>query len=295
MSRLLWDQSGQKKYETGLDRGVLYIPNVSGAYTTGFAWNGLTTVTQTPSGAESNKQYADNLVYAILLSAEEYGGSIEAFTYPEEFAQCDGTASPEAGIYIGQQNRQPFGLSWRTVLGNDVLANAYGYKLHLVYGALASPSEKTHTTINDSPELVTFSWDFTTTPIAVGTIGSVEYKPASYLQIDSTTVQAGALTTLEDLLYGTVSTSAALPTPAEVVALFAGTVTSVTPSTPTYNASTDIITIPTQTGVQYSINGVDVDAGATDPITASVMVTARPKAGYKFPAIVADEWVITFA
>jgi len=297
MTKILWDQSGQKRYETGCDHGVLYLANTSGAYVNGYAWNGLTTVTQSPSGAESNKQYADNIVYATLLSAEEFGGTIEAFTFPEAFTRCDGTATPEAGVgvYIGQQARIPFGFSYRTVLGNDTQANAYGYKLHLVYGAIASPSEKTNTTINDSPELVNFSWDFTTTPIAVGTIGGVEYKPTSYMQIDSTKVTAGALASLEDFLYGTAGTDPSLPTPAEVVALFAGSVTSVTPGTPTYNSSTDIITIPSTIGVQYSVFGVDVDAGSFGPISASVMVTSRPKAGYKFPAVVADEWVITFA
>lgn len=295
MTKLLWDQSGAKRYETGADHGVLYLTNTSGAYVHGYAWNGLTTVTQSPSGAESNKQYADNIVYATLLSAEEYGGTVEAFTYPDQYSQCDGTASPEIGVYIGQQPRIPFGLSWRTILGNDLQGNAYGYKLHLVYGAIASPSEKANTTVNDSPELVTFSWDFTSTPIAVGTIDGVEYKPTSYLCVDSTKVDAGALVSLEDFLYGTAGTDPSLPTPAEVVALFAGTVTSVTPGTPTYNASTDIITIPSTTGVQYSVSGVDVEAGSHGPISASVMVTARPKAGYKFPAVVADEWVITFA
>lgn len=295
MTKIAWDTTGSKKYETGASHGVLYLQNASGAYVNGYAWNGLTTVTETPSGAESNKQYADDQVYATLLSAEEYGGTIEAYTYPDEFTQCDGLAVPETGITIGQQSRKPFGFSWRTILGNDVSGNSYGYKLHVVYGGTASPSEKTHATVNDSPELVTFSWDFTTTPIAVGTIGGVDYKPTSYLGIDSTKVNASALSTLEDLLYGTVSTNPALPTPAEIIAIFSGTVTSVTPDTPTYNASTDIITIPGTTGVQYSVSGVDVDAGSFGPITASVMVTARPKAGYKFPAVVADEWVITYA
>ncbi len=295
MTKVLWDQVGEKVYETGVDRGVLYLPNGSGAYVNGFAWNGLTNVTESPSGAEPTKQYADNGIYATLLSYEEFGGTIEAFTYPDEFSQCDGTAAPEAGVYIGQQDRKTFGFSYRTLLGNDLEGNAFGYKLHMIYGALASPSEKANATVNDSPELVNFSWDFSTTPVAVGTIASVDYKPTSYLCVDSSKVSPTALATLEDFLYGTVGSDPSLPSPAAVVAIFAASVTSVTPGTPTYNSSTDIITIPSTTGVIYSVNGVDVPSGAYGPITESVMVTARPAVSYKFPAVVTDEWAITFA
>jgi hypothetical protein len=218
MAALTWDQTTKREYETGVEKGVLYIPDNTGAYNTGFAWNGLVSVTEAPSGAESNKQYADNRVYANLLSAEEFGGTIEAFMYPKEFGECDGTASPKKGLYLGQQTRKPFGLSYKTLLGNDVENNDFGYKLHLVYGALASPSEKAYTTVNDSPELITFSWEFTTTPVAVPGL-----KAAAILTINSTQVAPLDLAALEALLYGTTGTPGTqpeLPLPADVFALF---------------------------------------------------------------------------
>jgi hypothetical protein len=295
MTKVLWDQSGGKVYETGVDRGVLYLPNGVGAYDTGFAWNGLTTVTESPSGAEPNKQYADNIIYATLLSYEEFGGTIEAYTYPDEFAQCDGTAAVEQGVYIGQQDRKVFGFSYRTLVGNDIDGNAHGYKLHLVYGALASPSEKANATINDSPELVNFSWDFTTTPVEVGTINSVLYKPTSYICVDSTKVDADALAALEDFLYGTVGTDPSLPTPAAVAALFAGTITVATPTVPSYDSGTHTITIPTVTGITYRINGVAVAAGPVVLTTGqSKIVVATPNNGYKLPAIFDNDWMYTY-
>lgn len=228
--KVKWDQSGQKVYETGVDHGVLYIPNpTTGAYDTGFAWNGLTTLTETPDGAESNPAYADNTKYVDLLSAETFGGTIEAFTYPKEFEQCDGTASINM-VQLGQQNRIAFGLSYRTLLGNDLQGNSYGYKLHLIYAALASPSERAYATVNDSPEPIGFSWDFTTTPVSVGNIGGKDYKPTALVTIDSTRVDATKLAALEAKLYGkdavtggspTPAVEPYLPTPAEVVAMFA--------------------------------------------------------------------------
>lgn len=220
MATLVWDQIGERLYETGVDHGVLYIPDEAGVYNTGFAWNGLTTVTESPTGAESNPQYADNIKYLNLVSAEEFGATIEAFTYPEEFGQCDGTAAPSPGVLLGQQNRKTFGLSYRTRVGNDLEGSDHGYKLHLVYGALAAPSEKAYATINDSPEAITFSWEVSTTPVAVGTVGGVEYKPTAALTVDSTKVDATALASLEALLYGAAAVEAALPTPSEVIALF---------------------------------------------------------------------------
>jgi hypothetical protein len=215
MPPLTWDQVGEKLYETGVDRGVLYIPNASGVYASGFAWNGLTTVTESPSGAEPSAQYADNIKYLNLVSAEEFGGTIEAYTYPDEFAQCDGTFSPAPGVAVGQQGRKQFGLSFRTRVGNDVDGTEFGYKLHLVYGALAAPSEKAYATINDSPEAISFSWDITTTPVPV-----TGRKPTSLIVVDSTVVDPGDLASLEALLYGAAATPAALPTPDAVIALF---------------------------------------------------------------------------
>lgn len=284
MSVLTWDAAVDRVYETGVDHGVLYIPDGFGVYETGYAWNGLVSVTESPSGAESTPQYADNIKYLNLQSAEEFGATIEAFTYPEEFGQCDGTASPQPGVQVGQQGRKTFGLSYRTKVGNALDADA-GYKLHLVYGALAAPSEKAYTTVNDSPEAITFSWEVTTTPVSAGD----GYKPTASLTIDSTKVDADALEVLEEMLYGTVGTDPTLPTPAEVLALFAGTVVEVVPAVPTYVDGTDTLTIPGTTGVVYRVNGVVTPAGDV-VITEDVVVTASPAAGYKFPAVVADEW-----
>lgn len=212
-----WDKVGERLYETGVDHGVLYLPTPIGEYTTGFAWNGLVSVTESPSGAESTPQYADNIKYLNLTSAEEFGGTIEAFTYPEEFAKCDGTASPSVGLSIGQQNRSTFGLSYRTRVGNDVDGSDHGYKLHLIYGALAAPTEKAYATINDSPEAITFSWEISTTPVALP-----GFKPTATLTIDSTKVDAADLAALEVLLYGDGTAEPKLPLPAEVVTLFEG-------------------------------------------------------------------------
>lgn len=219
MAQLLsWDGVGEKLYESGVDRGVLYIPNASGDYNTGFAWNGLVSVTESPSGAEPNPQFADNIKYLNLLSAEEFGGTIEAYTYPDEFGQCDGTAEPEPGVFVGQQARKSFGLCYRTKIGNDVDGVDHGYKLHLVYGALVSPSEKAYQTINESPEAITFSWEFTTTPVPVTGL-----KPTSLIVIDSTLVDPADLAALELVLYGDDSgpTQPRLPTPDEVITMLA--------------------------------------------------------------------------
>ena len=216
MPVLVWDQVGERTYETGVDHGVLYIPNASGVYAEGVSWNGLTTVTESPTGAESNAQYADNIKYLNLISAEEFGGTIEAFTYPDEFAACDGTSLPAEGVAVGQQSRKGFGLCYRTKVGNDVDGMDHGYKLHLVYGALAAPSDKAYATVNDSPEAIAFSWDFTTTPVPV-----TDLQPTALLVIDSTTADPTNLAALEDLLYGKASVDAALPTPDAVIELFA--------------------------------------------------------------------------
>jgi hypothetical protein len=292
MTKLQWDQVGARRFETGVDHGVLYIPNAGGIYDTGFAWNGLTTLTESPSGAESNPQFADNIKYLNLVSAEEFAGTIEAFTYPEEFGQCDGTAEPQPGIAVGQQTRKLFGLSYRSRVGNDLLGTDYGYKIHLVYNALAAPSEKAFTTINDSPEAIGFSWAFSTTPIEIGTIGGIDYKPAATISIDSTKVDADSLSDLLDLLYGTTGTEPSLPTPAAVLAIFSASLTTVTPTAPTFNSSTHVITIPTVTGVTYSINGVTKTGTVT--ITVDTVVNAAPNVGYRFPDVSDDDWFFDF-
>ena len=222
MSKIVWDETGKRLYETGVNQGVLYPIHASGLYNKGVAWNGLTAVTESPSGAEASPQYADDIKYLNLVSAEEFGATIEAFTYPDEFAVCDGSIEIEPGVSVGQQSRKLFGLSYRTALGNDVDGTDHGYKLHLIYGALAAPSEKAYATINDSPEAITFSWEVTTTPVSVN-----GFKPTASLIIDSTKVDSAKLAALENILYGTVGVDARLPFPDEVAALFKNAAPSV--------------------------------------------------------------------
>ncbi len=212
---LVWDKTGERTYETGVDHGVLYVQDSTGAYPKGVAWNGLTTVTESPSGAEASPLYADNIKYLNLLSAEQFGATIEAYTYPDEFGVCDGTAEPTKGLKVGQQARKQFGFSYRTLKGNDVDGTDFGYKLHLVYGCLAAPSEKAYATVNDSPEAIAFSWAITTTPVAV-----TGMKPTSLITIDSTKVDPDDLAALEQKLYGSATADAMLPLPDAVIALF---------------------------------------------------------------------------
>lgn len=225
MPRLIeWDQTAERLYETGVDRGVLYLKQEDGTYDNGEAWNGLVSVSESPSGAEPTPVYADNIKYLNLMSAEEFGCTIEAYTYPDSFAACDGSAeiATGAGVFAGQQTRATFGLSYRTLLGNDVDGDDYGYKLHLVYGGLASPSEKAYQTINDSPEAITFSWEVSTTPVEL-----TGFKPTAILTIDSTKIAAAKLAAIEELLYGVPASTdpvvaevpAALPLPNEILAI----------------------------------------------------------------------------
>ena len=195
--KLVWDKTGEHFYETGVKNGVLYPMSASGTYPKGVAWNGLTAITESPSGAEATALYADDIKYLNLMSNEEFGATVEAYTYPDEFADCDGSASLTEGVYIGQQVRKTFGLCYRTTLGNDSKGNDYGYKLHIIYGAMASPSEKAYSTINDSPDAITFSWELSTTPVAVA-----NFKPTASLTIDSTKVDSTKLAALEEILYG---------------------------------------------------------------------------------------------
>ena len=211
MSKIVWDQTGERLYETGVKRGVLYVQDSGGTYPKGVAWNGLTAVTESPSGAEATPLYADDIKYLNLISTEELGGTIEAYTYPDEFAECDGSASIATGVYIGQQSRKTFGMCYTTTVGNDVDSNAHGYKLHLIYGALASPSEKAYSTINDSPEAITFSWEFSTTPVSV-----TGFKPTANIVIDSTKATPEKLAALEKILYGDAEVEPRLPLPNEV-------------------------------------------------------------------------------
>ena len=223
MSKIVWDKTGERLYETGVKNGVLYVQNSDGSYPKGVAWNGLTAVTESPSGAEATALYADDIKYLNLMSNEEFGATIEAYMYPKEFKVCDGSAEIAKGVTIGQQARKTFGLAYRTVLGNDVDGNDHGYKLHLIYGATASPSEKGYSTINDSPEAITFSWELNTTPVSV-----TGFKPTASLVIDSTEVDAEKLAELETILYGKDPTSEGgadgvdprLPLPDEVAAIF---------------------------------------------------------------------------
>ena len=214
MSKLVWDKTGDRTYETGVRNGVLYPQSTSGTYPKGVAWNGLTAVTESPSGAEATALYADDIKYLNLYSTEEFGATIEAYTYPDEFAECDGSASIATGVTIGQQKRKAFGLCYRTVLGNDVDGEDYGYKIHIIYGAMAAPSEKAYNTINDSPEAITFSWEISTTPVSVS-----GFKPTASVTIDSTKVESAKLKSLEDILYGTETEEARLPLPNEIAEL----------------------------------------------------------------------------
>lgn len=214
MSKIVWDAVGEHTFETGVRNGVLYLKDAQGAYNTGVAWNGLTSVSESPEGAEATDLYADDIKYLTLMSAENFKATIEAYTYPPEFEECDGSASIATGVVIGQQSRKPFGLCYRTAIGNDTDGNEHGYKLHIVYGCQASPSEKQYSTINDSPEAITFSWEVNTTPVNV-----TGKKPTATLIIDSTKADKAKLTALEAILYGSESTEPRLPLPDEIATL----------------------------------------------------------------------------
>ena len=288
MTALVWDDTGNKKFETGVDHGVLYPLNAgTSLYDTGFAWNGLTTVKEQPGGAAAQPQYADNIKYLNLVSAETFAGTIEAWTYPDQFGACDGTAAPAAGVAVGQQSRQAFGLSYRSKVGNESSSDL-GFKLHLVYGALAAPSEKDYVTVNASPAPVQFSWAFDCTPVPV-----TGYSPTCLIVLDSTKVDGTALTTLEDLLYGTSGTPE-LPMPDSVLALFTGSITHITLTAPTFDGA-HTITIPSETGVTYYVDGVLHTAGSQLLTTGQKkIVTARAGAGYVFNTPYVDEWMFTF-
>ena len=276
MARLIWDQTGERIYETGVKQGVLYPIQNGGLYTKGVAWNGLTAVTESPSGAEASPQYADDIKYLNLVSAEEFGATIEAFTYPDEFAVCDGSVEIEPGVIVGQQNRKLFGLSYRTALGNDVDGTDHGYKLHLIYGALAAPSEKAYATINDSPEAITFSWEVTTTPVSVSNL-----KPTASLIIDSTKVDTAKLNVLENILYGTDSVEPRLPFPDEVAAIFkeaapsALTVSSDPADEDTAVLVSDNIVLTFNNKIVQENIFVTSSVGAIIPVTKTLDITGK--------------------
>jgi hypothetical protein len=284
MAALTWDDIGERLYETGVDHGVLYVPGDDGVYDGGVAWSGLTTVTEQPSGADASPQYADNIKYLNLIAAEQFGATIEAFTYPPEFEACDGTVAPVDGVVIGQQSRKIFGFCYRTLLGNDVEGTDYGYKLHLVYGAQATPSEKAYGTVNDSPAAIAFSWTISTTPVAV-----TGHKPTAIITIDSTKVDAGDLATLEAMLYNNGG-NPTLPLPDDVIAIFEAGLTAISLSKvanqPTFVATTGVITIPDNADnahLNWFVNGVAVGALGAQTAIASLstaVVTATPKSGY---------------
>lgn len=213
MARIQWDKSGEHIYETGVNHGVLYLPT-NGVYSKGVAWNGLSSVDEKPSGAEASAQYADNIKYLNLISAEQFAATIQAFTYPDEFAECDGSREIAKGVSVGQQEHKVFGLSYSSLIGNDLEGTSYGYKIHLIYGALAAPSEKSHSTVNESPEAISFSWELSTTPVEVPGM-----KNSATLTIDSTKTDPAKLKALEDILYGTETVDPRLPLPAEIVAI----------------------------------------------------------------------------
>lgn len=280
MTVLEWDAIGEREYETGVSRGVLYKADGAGGYEDGVPWNGLTTVTETPSGAEANPQYADNIKYLNLYSAEELGGTIEAFTYPDEFAECDGSANPSPGVSVGQQTRKQFGLCYTTQVGNDTEGTDHGEKIHLIYGATASPSEKAYATVNDSPEALAFSWEFATIPVSVTGL-----KPTALIVVDSTEVDAGDFQALKDIVHGDAGNDARLPLPDEVIDLFGGGVTVVNmnlaANSPTFNNATGVVTLPAVAGVQWKVDGVNKAPGAQPALAVgeTAEVDATPTAG----------------
>ena len=237
MPKLMWDQAGERTYETGVSECALFVAATGSSYQTGVPWNGLTGVTESPSGAEETALYANNSKYLSLRSAEEFGGTIEAYTYPDEWAACDGSGTLATGVHVGQQTRKSFGLAYKTVVGNDTEGEAHGYKLHLIYGASVSPSERAYATINDSPEAITFSWEFNTTPVDVPAVGTEKFKKTSCLTIDTTELEGGKdnakLKELEAIIYGSDSPSAnsRLPLPSEVYTIFSAGATGATGAT----------------------------------------------------------------
>lgn len=288
MAKIVWDQVAERSYETGVDHGVLYIPDNNGLYVTGVPWNGLTTVTESPSGAESNPQYADNIQYLNLISAEVFAATIEAFSFPKEFEQFDGLGSPTDGVTVGQQVRKKFGFAYRTLVGDAIKGQKAGEKINVVYNCVAAPSERAHATVNDSPEAMAMSWAISTTPVPVP-----GFDPSATLTVDSRMVDPDIYEDFKTTLYGSAGVDPRLPMPAEIIAMFESGVTVATPVAPSFNAGTNTITIPTTTGVIYRIGGVDVPAGPV-VITENTVVSSVPATGYVFPDGVDADWGYTY-
>ena len=284
MTRATWDALDDRKFETGVDHGLLF-PMEDGVYQDGVPWNGLTTVTESPSGAEATPVYADNIKYLNLISYEEFAATIEALFCPEEFEKCDGTAEIAPGVTIGQQDRQPFGFYYRTIVGTAANPRA-GYKHHFVYNALAAPTEKAHNTVNDSPEATPFSWECSTTAQDVGVIDGVEYRPTATLTINSLTTDPDALDDLLDIVYGTVGSNPRMPLPSEVAGVAGAAVTvvnmTIAANKPTFVEATGVLTLPAVTGVQWKVDGVNKTNGAQTAIAAgqTIDVDATPQDGY---------------
>lgn len=284
MTRATWDAPIDRNYETGVDHGLLF-PIEDGEYQDGVPWNGLTTVTESPSGAEATPVYADNIKYLNLVSTEMFSATIEALYAPVQFDRCDGTAEIAPGVAIGQQDRQPFGFYYRTIIGNSTNPRA-GFKHHFVYGALAAPTEKAHNTVNDSPEATPFSWECSTTPVDVGTIDGVEYLPTATMTVDSTTTDPTALASLLDIVYGTDIAEPRMPMPSEVAAIAGMTATpvnmQVAANKPTFVEGTGVLTLPAVTGVVWKVDGLTKASGAQPPVAAGVTVgvVAHPASGY---------------
>lgn len=294
MAELLWDQTGDREFEVGIEKGVLYPIANDGSYGDGVAWNGLTSVSEAPSGAAVTKKYADNINYLSLVSAEIFEATIKAYTYPDEWEECDGSAAPYVGISVGQQTRRPFGMSYKTLKGNDTLGQDFGYILHLVYGGLASPSQKDYNTVNDTPDAIEFSWKISTTPVSVPGL-----KPSAIIKIDSTKVDPTKLASLEALLHGQAGTSASLPSPADVFALFAGAgATAVVATMPAFVAGTGVITVPSITGVQYYRGDTHATLANGSTVTiptsgASLVIQATAKTGFILAPTSDDDWSFT--
>jgi hypothetical protein len=289
MAELVWNEAGGRRYELGADRGVLYHKDVNGDYTDGEVWNGLKSVTRSPSGGEPTKMYADNRVWLTLLSVEEFSATIECMMYPKGFERYDGLVEAVPGVLLGQQPRGTFGFAWRTLIGNDLVGQTHGYKIHLAYECLAKPTEQASNTINESPETTEFSYELSTTPVPV-----TGYQPTAYVCIDSTRVSQQDLAAVELVLYGSNGQNPQLPLPDAVLALFDGAVMIAQPTVPTYNWTTDVLTIPTMVGVEYLIDD-EVQAAGPQPMTATTNVVARPTAGYYFGEDADTYWQFVYA
>jgi hypothetical protein len=293
MTKVTWDGTGQRKFETGVDHGILFPSG-----DVGVAWNGLTTVTETPGGADNNKTYADNIVYGALRAAETFGGTVEAYTCPPEFFECDGF-KVRNGVVIGQQGRKPFDFYYRTIVGDDQDSEA-GHKHHFVYGATTSPSEKSYATVNDSPEMTAFSWEFECSPKSFQDAENADLKPTALLTIDDTSslVDADALATLLDIVQGSDSDDPRMPSPDEVLAVFGDGLTNVdlthAAAQPDYNDATHVVTLPAVTGVQWKVNGANKAPGAQPALAVgqTAVVTANAQDGYNL--VGDDSWTFTY-